>query len=273
MRKIIKKIWKNAVRRWGVVQVIATIVAVVAVVFCGTLSVTITALRISESKKMPVVHEPQANDNSISDSSISEVKFIEAFSPQTNSENFNNNDDDMKKILEEISSSSSFEESSDSDDSEVGTIDGEIFYAPSGYQSTRMSYMDYRTITDTSSKQYMLQSWYGSTDPTTGIRLVGGRYCIALGQEITSEKGQFVDVVLENGLRLHCVLADCKRYCDTVGESGYVGADGGMVEFVVDEDYLPEDVILMGSNEAQFDWAWQSPVKYVIVYDNGIYIN
>lgn len=270
MRKIVKKIWRDAVKRWGAVQVIATIIAIVTVTFCGTLSVTITALRISESKKLPVTHESLANDDRIS-SSISEVRFVEACSPQTDSESFKNNDDEIREILEEISSASS-EESSESEDSEVA-VEGEIFYAPSGYQSTRMSYMDYRTITDTSSEQYMLQSWYGSTDPTTGIRLVGGRYCIALGQEITSEKGQFVDVVLENGLRLHCVLADCKRYCDTVGESGYVGADGGMVEFVVDEDYLPEDVILMGSNEAQFNWAWQSPVKYVIVYDNGIYIN
>ena len=271
MRKIVKKMWKECVKRWGIVQVIATIVAVIAVAFCGTLSVTITALRISESKKIPVVHEPQVNDNSISSSSISEVKFIEACSPQNDSESFKNNDDDIKEILEEISSAS--EESSESKDSEVGTSDGEIYYAPSWYQNTRMSYMDYRTITDTESEQYMLQAWYGSTDPETGIRLVGGRYCIALGQEITSRKGQFVDVVLENGLHLQCVLADCKRYCDTDGGNGYVGADGGMVEFVVDEDYLPEDVILMGSNEAQFNWAWQSPVKYVIVYDNGIYIN
>ena len=268
MRKYVKKIWRESVKRWGAVQVIATIIAIVTVTFCGTLSVTITALRISESKKLPVVHEPQTNDNDIS-SSISEVKFIEAAcSPTNNSESSESGDDDIKKILEEISSAS--EESSESEDSEVG---GEIYYAPSGYNSTRMSYMDYRTITDTESEQYLLQNWYGSTDPATGIRLVGGRYCIALGQEITSRKGEFVDVVLENGLHLQCVLADCKRYCDTDGGNGYVGADGGMVEFVVDEDYLPEDVILMGSNEAQFNWAWQSPVKYVIVYDNGIYIN
>lgn len=258
-----EKLWRNAVKRWGAVRVVATLMAVVAVAFCGTLSVTITALRISESKKLPVIHESQVENNRPDGV---EVKFIEACSPQTDGSFKNNDDEDMKKILEEISSSSS-------EESSVGALDGEIYYAPSGYQSTRMSYMDYRTITDTESEQYMLQAWYGSTDPTTGIRLVGGRYCIALGQEITSRKGQFVDVVLENGLRLQCVLADCKRYCDTVNGDGYVGADGGMVEFVVDENYLPEDVILMGSNEAQFDWAWQSPVKYVIVYDNGIYIN
>lgn len=264
MRKIVKKIWKKSVKRWGAVQVIATIVAIVTVAFCGTLSITVTTLRISESKKIPVVHESRVENESIS--SISEMKFIEAAcSPNDNS----SESEDIEEILEEISSISS-EESSESEDSKVG--EGEIYYAPSGYKSTRMSYMDYRMITDTESEQYELQAWYGSTDPTTGIRLVGGRYCIALGQEITSRKGQFVDVVLENGLRLQCVLSDCKRYCDTVNGDGYVGADGGMVEFVVDEEYLPEDVILMGSNEAQFNWAWQSPVKYVVVYDNGIYI-
>lgn len=146
------------------------------------------------------------------------------------------------------------------------SIDCTVWYSPDWYQDTRMSYMDWRTITDPDSEQWALQQ-HCYTDPTTGIRMCNGRYCIAIGQEHTDRKGQYVDVTLDNGVTLNCIVADCKRYCDTQGGYGVIGADGGIVEFVVDEDYLPEDVILMGSNEAQFDWAWQSPVRKVVVLD------
>lgn len=146
------------------------------------------------------------------------------------------------------------------------SIDCTVWYSPDWYQDTRMSYMDWRTITDPDSEQWALQQ-FCYTDPTTGIRMCNGRYCIALGQEHTDRKGQCVDVTLDNGIVINCIVADCKRYCDTQGGYGLIGDDGGIVEFVVDEDYLPYDVTLMGSNEAQFDWAWQSPVRKIVVLD------
>lgn len=146
------------------------------------------------------------------------------------------------------------------------SIDCSVWYSPDWYQDTRMSYMDWRTITDPDSEQWALQQ-YCYTDPTTGIRMCNGRYCIALGQEHTDRKGQYVDVTLDNGIVINCIVADCKRYCDTQGGYGVIGADGGIIEFVVDEDYLPYDVALMGSNEAQFDWTWQSPVRKVVILD------
>lgn len=97
--------------------------------------------------------------------------------------------------------------------------------------------------------------------------MCNGRYCIALGQEHTDRKGQYVDVTLDNGIVIQCIVADCKQYCDTQGGYGVIGADGGIIEFVVDADYLPYDVTLMGSNEAQFDWAWQSPVRKIVVLE------
>ena len=170
------------------------------------------------------------------------------------------NDSDLVSRLESIHDANY--EVSESEQS----IDCTVWYSPDWYQDTRMSYMDWRTITDPDSEQWALQQ-FCYTDPTTGIRMCNGRYCIALGQEHTDRKGQYVDVTLSNGIILQCIVADCKRYCDTQGGYGVIGADGGVVEFVVDEDYLPEDVILMGSNEAQFDWAWQSPVRKVTVLD------
>jgi hypothetical protein len=149
--------------------------------------------------------------------------------------------------------------------------DGRMLFPPEWWGDTRMSYMDYRTITDPSSDQWRLQQ-KAVTDPVTGIRTVNGRYCVAVGSAISMTKGAYIDVTLQNGVRIPCVLADCKRDCDTIDT--FVGADGGIVEFVVDATALPNQVQLLGSNEAQFNGYWASPVAKIFVWDessNGYY--
>lgn len=159
----------------------------------------------------------------------------------------------------------------DSDASDASEKDGRVLFPPEWWEDTRMSYMDYRTITDPTSDQWRLQQ-KATTDPVTGIRTVNGRFCVAVGSAITVEKGAYIDVTLQNGVRIPCVLADCKRDCDTIDT--FVGADGGIVEFVVDTDVLPDKVQLLGSNEAQFNFYWASPVEKIFVWDensNGYY--
>lgn len=149
--------------------------------------------------------------------------------------------------------------------------EGRMLFPPEWWGDTRMSYMDYRTITDPSSDQWRLQQ-KAVTDPVTGIRTVNGRYCVAVGSAISTTKGAYIDVTLQNGVRIPCVLADCKRDCDTIDT--FVGADGGIVEFVVDANALPNQVQLLGSNEAQFNGYWASPVAKIFVWDessNGYY--
>lgn len=212
-------------------------------------------------------------DNSVVevDTSTSTASMPEAFVAVATANTYtdipviNDEDDsDLVSRLESIHDSESLTDYVVSESEQ--SIDCNVWYSPDWYQDTRMSYMDWRTITDTESEQWALQQ-YCYTDPATGIRMCNGRYCIALGQEHTDRKGQYVDVTLDNGIVINCIVADCKRYCDTQGGYGVIGADGGIIEFVVDEDYLPYDVALMGSNEAQFDWTWQSPVRKVVVLD------
>lgn len=167
------------------------------------------------------------------------------------------------------------DDDSDEEDLEVDASkeedDGRVLFPPEWWGDTRMSYMDYRTITDPSSDQWRLQQ-KAVTDPVTGIRTVNGRYCVAVGSAITTMKGAYIDITLQNGVRIPCVLADCKRDCDTIDT--FVGADGGIVEFVVDTDVLPDKVQLLGSNEAQFNFYWASPVEKIFVWDensNGYY--
>lgn len=140
-----------------------------------------------------------------------------------------------------------------------------VWYAPEWYESTRMSYMDYRTITCEGTLQFSLQNdGWTSTDPNTGIRMRGGRYMIALGQTF-GLTGTKVNVHLQNGAEIPCVIGDSKEWCDTLDGEGVIGADTGTVEFIVEEELLPGDVIELGSNELQFNGYWQSPVSYIEV--------
>lgn len=143
----------------------------------------------------------------------------------------------------------------------------ERWYPPKDWSSTRLSYMDYRTITAEGTLQWELQNdGWTSTDPNTGIRMRGGRYMIALGQEF-GLTGTKVNIYLENGAEIQAVVGDSKEYFDTIDGEGRIGADTGIVEFIVEEEYLPDDVIELGSNELQFNGYWQSPVAYIDILD------
>jgi hypothetical protein len=142
---------------------------------------------------------------------------------------------------------------------------GTVITPPYWWSDTRMSYMDWRTITDPTSEQWALQQ-QAYTDSETGIRMVDGRYCVAVGSYVSIEKGALLNVTLQNGVIIPCILADCKQDCDTIDT--LVGADGGIVEFVVTTEMLPGEVQLLGSNEAQFNYMWQSPVESIFLYDS-----
>jgi hypothetical protein len=142
---------------------------------------------------------------------------------------------------------------------------GTVIIPPYWWSDTRMSYMDWRTITDPTSEQWALQQ-RAYTDSETGIRMVDGRYCVAVGSSISVDKGALMNVTLQNGVTIPCILADCKQDCDTIDT--LVGADGGIVEFVVTTEMLPGDVQILGSNEAQFNYLWQSPVESIFLYDS-----
>lgn len=105
-------------------------------------------------------------------------------------------------------------------------------------------YMDYRTITDTSSPQYELQSdaW---TD-ADGLRRIDGFYCVALGSAFGSEIGAKYAITLSSGTTFLAILSDQKADCDTI--NGYTrDRSGAIIEFIVDADCLPQSVKYSGS--------------------------
>lgn len=96
-------------------------------------------------------------------------------------------------------------------------------------------YMPYTAVTATGSKQYQIlngsDAW---SDPNTGLRMVGDRICIAIGQGYGLKAGDKVDVVLDDGSIVKCILGDMKALCDTDPTARYQASDGNVVEMVVD---------------------------------------
>jgi hypothetical protein len=102
------------------------------------------------------------------------------------------------------------------------------------------SYMDYRTITDKTSEQYKLQQEQAYTE-WHGIRMVDDRYCVAVGSYYTTTIGQKIDVILENGNVIPCIVADLKKDIHT-DSTNRQNPNGSIVEFIVDCDVLNQKI-------------------------------
>ena len=135
------------------------------------------------------------------------------------------------------------------------------------------SYEDYRLITWTGGPHYKLQHQYAYTN-SDGIRMADGRYCIALGSYFVTRIGQYVDIVLENGTIIPCILGDQKS--DNHTDALHIAhPDGSIVEFIIDKNVISSKVYNKehtGSGNVSDCYAeWRSPVVQVIVYDINIF--
>ena len=127
------------------------------------------------------------------------------------------------------------------------------------------SFMDYRKITNKRSFQYRLQSMEEMETSTEGIRVIKGRYCLAIGTQFNAHIGQLFDVVLENGTVIGCCVGDIKADQDTDANNVF-SKNGCCSEFIVQTEYLPQNVSESGdfSNLCE---EWDSPVYAIDVYD------
>ena len=134
---------------------------------------------------------------------------------------------------------------------------------PAPKTSGLKSYMPYKAITSVSSSQYKLQQQ--AYTGKHGIRMVNGRYCVALGSFYTNRIGQNFDLVLENGTVIPCVLADQKADKDTDGNNQVTSHNGCMSEFIVDSNSLDKTAKRMG-DISYCEECWKSPIKQIILY-------
>lgn len=137
------------------------------------------------------------------------------------------------------------------------------------YTSGFKSYMSYKTITSRSSKQYKLQNEYAETGDC-GIRMVNGRYCVALGSHFTSNIGQYFDLILTNGTVIPCILADQKADIHTDSNNIVTEHNGCMSEFVIDMAYLNSSAKSYGDiSKCKEEWGY--PIKTVKVYNKNVF--
>lgn len=110
------------------------------------------------------------------------------------------------------------------------------------------AYMDYRTITDTSSAQYELQqeAW---TDEH-GLRRIENDYLVAMGTGwLTEGCGERFLVTLENGTEFTVMVGDIKADCDTDSTRRYRSCGGGanVLEFIVDTKCMTSEARSAGT--------------------------
>lgn len=105
------------------------------------------------------------------------------------------------------------------------------------------SYMSYNCITDTSSNQYSFQQ--NCYTGEYGIRMKDERYCIAVGSYYTTKIGTKIDLIMQNGSTVKCILADCKADIHT-DNTNRQNPNGSIVEFIVDMDSLNHTAKYMG---------------------------
>jgi len=131
------------------------------------------------------------------------------------------------------------------------------------------SYENYTCITSKTSPHYKLQRQYAYTG-NFGIRMVDGRYCIALGSYFTTTIGQYIDIVLKNGVVIPCILGDQKSDAHTDKRHIAHRTDKSIVEFIVDKNKLPHQAKIIGNISYCCD-EWQSPVVQIIIYDKNFF--
>lgn len=98
------------------------------------------------------------------------------------------------------------------------------------------TYMDYRKITDKTSKQWNLQQL--ATTNEKGFRVFNGRYLVAVGTYYANEVGKELKITLDNGFVFYAIVGDIKMDTHTDANNQYVPINGNIIEFIVDINKL-----------------------------------
>lgn len=115
------------------------------------------------------------------------------------------------------------------------------------------AYMDYRCITDDTTKQWEIQqnAW---TD-NDGFRRIGNDYIVAMGTYYAEECGERFRITFESGSEITVTVGDIKQdihtdylnqYTPVYDENG-IFFSGNVLEFIVDTDVLSEMSQVLGT--------------------------
>ena len=129
------------------------------------------------------------------------------------------------------------------------------------------TWMPYTAITSRGSKQYKLQQIAYTGD--YGIRMVNGRYCVAIGSHFECKIGQYFDLILANGEVIPCIMADQKANKHTDSANIVTISTNCLSEFIVDRNALNRNAKRDGDISSCCP-EWKSTVKQIKVYEKVI---
>ncbi|WP_033153819.1 hypothetical protein [Pseudobutyrivibrio ruminis] len=92
------------------------------------------------------------------------------------------------------------------------------------------------------------------------------RYLIAVGSRFDTVAGQYIDLVLENGVVIECIMGDAKADVDTDSTNTFTYKSSCCSEFIIDEASIRSDIYERGNASLKYA-SWDSPVVSVVVYD------
>lgn len=141
---------------------------------------------------------------------------------------------------------------------EIITLD-----VPTEIKTSQKTYMDYRTITSASSKQYRLQQ--GAWTDEYGFRRYGEYYMVALGTFYTGDScGKVFRITLDTGASFVAITGDIKANAHTDAMNQH--RNGNVVEFIIDKNAIPDMCRKMGdmsyANDSMFAGNIQS-IEYL----------
>lgn len=151
------------------------------------------------------------------------------------------------KIKSVVENSKKKSESKYSDTVEVKT--GKTMKLPKVSGACK-TYAYYTAVTDKTSAAYAVLNsgtykgvtYETYTDEETGIRMVDGCYCAALGTYYGTEKGTKYRITLKSGKTFKIILCDTKSNRHTDKKHQYAKKNKDIVEFYVDKDKIPEGI-------------------------------
>jgi len=126
------------------------------------------------------------------------------------------------------------------------------------------TYAFYTAVTAKGSPQYkLLRSKDCYTDPATGIRMVDGRYCVALGSYYGTKIGTKYRITLEGGKEIEVILCDQKSDRHTDANHQYAVNNSDIVEFYIERSKLPRGIRGNYGTLPQFSGAVVAIEQYI----------
>lgn len=119
----------------------------------------------------------------------------------------------------------------------------QVYDVPSN--SSFKTYMDYTAITNKNSKQYKLQT-LSETD-SHGLRTYDGYYTVAVGTAFGVGVGDYIDVTLDTGAVLHCIVGEMKQDIHVGADRMQVSENGNVIEFIVETKKLNKSARTSGN--------------------------